>query len=317
MFIEELDTIDLRVEEGEVPAPDHVLSGGYTFDDSSFVVTTPSGRVQVEEGLIRAGSVSPTELLRWVTYAMRKRLMERRISVLHASAVARDGEAYVFPAWAQTGKTNLQLSLLAHGYDYMSDDWCPVSLSGEVLAFPRYLNLYEYNFHCHPQLVEALGNGKEGRAVRRQLASTRFARSLNGSNWLVGILQRRLLDHFSVYARASVSQLIHGCNTTLRAPLARVCLLNTRMGNSTISEVSPRSLARKVALINHFEQSPFTNSQIAGEYAGLLRMERDPISREEDLLTSVFSRAKCLLVTLPRHATGEEIDRVREMLEEI
>ncbi len=46
-------------------------------------------------------------------------------------------------------------------------------------------------------------------------------------------------------------------------------------------------------------------------------MERDPISREEDLLTSVFSRAKCLLVTLPRHATGEEIDRVREMLEEI
>ncbi len=316
IFIEDVKSVDLRVEEGKVPTPDRRLLGGYAFDESTFVVETPSGRVQLGEGLIRAGSVFPYELLRWVTNAMRRRLMEKEVPVLHAAAVARDGQAYVFPAWAQTGKTNLQLNLLANGYDYMSDDWCPVSVSGEVFAYPRYLNLYEYNFDCHPELVEALGDGQERRAVKRRLAGTKFARSLEESNWLAGILRRRLLDLFFVHARVPVSQLIHGCSTTLRAPLAKVCLLNTKSGDSAISEVSPRSLARKVALANHFEQYPFTNSQIAMEYAGFQRMEEDPVSREEDILTRIFNRAKCTAVTLPPHATGEELDRVRRMLEE-
>ncbi len=148
VFIEDVEVVDLRVEEGDVPVPARSLSGGYAYDDSTFVVDTRYGRVQLGEGLIRAGSVFPYELLRWVTYAMRRRLLEKDVSALHAAAVARNGQAYVFPAWAQTGKTNLQLNLLAHGYEYMADDWCPVTASGEVLGYPRSVNLLEYNFAC-------------------------------------------------------------------------------------------------------------------------------------------------------------------------
>ena len=312
---EEVESIDLRIEEGKVRTPSWRLEGGYAFDDSAFVVETPSGLVQLQEGLIRAGTVLPYELLRWVTNAMRRHLFEKEVPVLHAAASARDGRAHVFPAWAQTGKTNLQLNLLANGYDYMSDDWCPVSASGEVFAYPRYLNLYEYNFTCHPGLIDAFADGQGGRALRRRVAASKFARSLDGSNWLTGILQRRLLDFFYVHARVPVTQIIEGCGTALQAPLGQVCLLTVKAGASEVSEISPDHLAHKVALINHFEQLPFMNADIAMDFAGLRQMEVESLSKEEELLARIFGRTACLAVTVPPHATGKEIDRVRRLLE--
>ena len=125
-----------------------------------------------------------------------------------------------------------------------------------------------------------------------------------------------MLELFYVHARAPVAQIVKGCSTTLRAPLAKVFLLSTKSGVGAVSEISPRLLARKVAVINHFEQLPFTNSQMAMDYAGFQRIEEDSVSSEENLLTRVFRRAKCAAVTLPPHATGAEIDRVRRMLDE-
>ncbi|MFQ5918534.1 MAG: hypothetical protein ACE5I4_00645 [Thermoplasmata archaeon] len=321
IFIEDVDPVDLRVEEGKVPTLDGRLKGDYvfgeyTFDESTFVVKTPSGRVQLEEGLIRARSVAPHELFRWVTAEMRRHLMEKEVLVLHAAAVARDGLAHIFPAWAQTGKTNLLLNLVSHGYGYMADDWCPVSVSGEVLAYPRGLALFEYNFDCYPELVEALGDGKEGRVFRRQLAGTKFARSLDGSNRLSRSLKRWMLKRFFVYGYMPVSELIPGSRITRRASLAEVCLLTTKSGESLISQVSPRYLARKVALANQVEWFPFTRYKVAREYAGLQRMSEHLVSKEEEILTRIFSKAKCTALTLSPYATGEEMDRIRRMWEE-
>ncbi|MEE9182190.1 MAG: hypothetical protein V3U33_06475, partial [candidate division NC10 bacterium] len=247
-FISDVNSVDLRVESGEVPPPDRVPLRGDPFNEPNAVTETPSGSILLAKDLIRAGPVFPSELLRWVTYAMRRHLLEKDVSFLHAAAVSRDGLGCVIPAWAHSGKTNLHLNLLTNGYDYMSDDWSFLSASGEVFAYPRHLRLYWPNFACHPHLVEALGNGRERRRVRRQLAAAQFAQSLDGSNWLAGVAQQWLSDRFFVNVKTPVSRLIPGCRTVLRATLAKVVTLTSaKSGVDIVPNVSPKQLARKVA----------------------------------------------------------------------
>lgn len=52
---------------------------------------------------------------------------------LHAGAVAKNGNAYIFCGKGGCGKTSVVLNLIREGYDYLSDDWLIV---GEGKAFP-------------------------------------------------------------------------------------------------------------------------------------------------------------------------------------
>ncbi len=148
---EKEDAVNLHIEEGEVLLLDRSLSYpwdtiSYSFDDFPFVMETPSGRIQFLNGLLRAEpEVSPKLLIRGVTGLLRQRIIERGASLVHASVVSRNRIGYLFPAWAPSGKTNVALSFLAKGYDYMSDDWCFVSTSGDILGYPRHLSIFDHN----------------------------------------------------------------------------------------------------------------------------------------------------------------------------
>lgn len=315
-FLDEVDAVDLTVEEGGLASPDRMLSVDFSFDDSSFVVETPFGRIQLEEGLLRAEPGGSFELLRWVKYVMRKRVMKREATVLHAAALAHEGVGYLFPAWGHTGKTNVTLSFLANGYDYMSDDWSFITGAGEILAYPRHLALFDYNFECHPFLIAALAKGREGPRLRRRLAATRFARSMNGSSWLFRMFSRWLSDRYFVEVRVPVSRVIPGCKTVLRSRLSKVFLLTTaRSGVGDVSEVPADQLARKVALFSHYERSRFFGHELALAYAGLQEVEEDLLSVETSLLQEAFKGARCLEVTIPPIVKSEDADRTRRVLE--
>ncbi len=317
MFLDEVDAVDLRVEEGRVVIPDRMLSQDFSFDDSSFVVETPFGRIQLAEGLLRAEPGGSRELLRWVKYVMKQRVMKRGATLLHAAAVSHEGIGYLFPSWGHTGKTNVTLSFLTNGYDYMSDNSCFITALGEMLAYPRHLDLFDYNFECHPFLIGALANLREQRHLKRQLAATRLARSLGGSNRLSRMLGRWLSDRYFVNVRVPVSRAIPGCRTVLRSPLSKVCLLTTaRSGVSAVSEVPAKQLARKVALFGQYERFRFYGSQLAMTYAGLQEVEDDLLSAETDLLRRAFAAARCLEVTVPPTLKSRDVDRIRELLEE-
>jgi hypothetical protein len=64
------------------------------------------------------------------------------IALFHASAVARDNTALLFPAPSGSGKSTLLTSLLRDRYDYLSDDLVGVSVGGpRVWPFPLGINL--------------------------------------------------------------------------------------------------------------------------------------------------------------------------------
>ena len=64
----------------------------------------------------------------------------RCFSILHAAVAARDGESVAVAAPSGTGKTTLVLKLLESGFDFLSDDVCPIHLNTRrVHPFPRSL----------------------------------------------------------------------------------------------------------------------------------------------------------------------------------
>ena len=316
VFLDTSDQVDLTVEEGELLPPERTLSRNYAFDESSLVVDTSTGRIELSEGRIRAESVSPTKLLQWVMALMRPQVLRREVSLVHAAAVSRDGVGYLFPAWTQTGKTNLSLSFLANGYDYMAGDWCFVAASGDLLAYPRYLNLRDYNFRCHPFLLDTLGKRRGGRRLRRYLAAMTFARSLDGNSRFSSMVQRWMMDRYFLNVQLPVSRAVVNCGTSLRAPLSTVCLLTTaRSGRCILSEIGARELAEKVVWGGRYERLWFEKAQLAMAYATLGGSPDEQTSLEIDLLTRAFAGAKCVEVTLPPAGTAIDMEQVRALIE--
>lgn len=318
LFTAEPEAVDLWVTEGDVPKPERMLSRSYLFDESSFVVLSPFGPIQVGPGEVRAApEVWGGELLRWILTLMRPQMLGRNAALIHSSAVSRDGVGYLFPAWRNTGKTNLALGFLKEGYDYMSDDWTFVSASGEALAFPQHLHLFDYNFECHPFLSQSLADGGDARHIARRLSVSRFVQSLRGSNWLSSYLARWLTKRFFVEVRVPVGRVLPECSTALRAPLTKVCALSTSLSASgMISEVSAAELASRVAVTSFYERKSFLQHTLALAYTGLQDYTEDYLAREREILQRAFEHARCFEVTLPPALDSAEVDRIRTLVEE-
>ncbi|WP_318505235.1 aldolase [Bacillus sp. T3] len=62
-------------------------------------------------------------------------LMQRRVLPLHGSAVAVDGKAYAFIGDSGVGKSTLASAFLENGYELISDDLIPVSISSDNIPF--------------------------------------------------------------------------------------------------------------------------------------------------------------------------------------
>lgn len=320
MFTAEAQTVDLWVKEGDVPNPERMLSGSYQFDEASMVVVSRFGPIQVAAGEVRAApSVWAGDLFRWVLTLMRPRIIARNATLVHSSAVSRDGVGYLFPAWRNAGKTNLALGFLKEGYDYMSDDWTFVSASGEAMAFPRHLNLFDYNFECHPFLTQSLGDGGDARQIARRMSVSRFVRSLRGSNWLSTLMTRWLSKRYFVNLRVPVDRVVPGCSTTMRAPLTKVCLLSrSQSAAGVLSEVSADELASKAALATQYEwsRSSLVQHTVARAYAGHQEYIEDFFTQEREILQRAFGQARCFEVTLSPDLDSAEVDRIRVLVEE-
>lgn len=75
------------------------------------------------------------------------------ICFMHASGVRLNDQAYVFPGWGGTGKTNLLLQLLNKGAEYMADDLIIFDRDGSVYPYPKPLNLLDYNFRANSKIL--------------------------------------------------------------------------------------------------------------------------------------------------------------------
>jgi len=72
------------------------------------------------------------------------KLNEGGYPVIHASAVSRDGKAYIFAAQGGAGKSIIAVSLAEEGFKLLSDHFAILS-KDEVLSFPTPFHIMDFN----------------------------------------------------------------------------------------------------------------------------------------------------------------------------
>ena len=295
-----------------------MLSSTYSISKDSLVRGTDTGRVRLSSGHILADSgVDPEELyMQWVEGLLFFHMLSRGVFLVHSSAVSRADVGFLFPAWAHTGKTNVALQFVASGYDYMADDWCLVSSSGELLGYPRWLRLFSYNFEAHPELRATVGNPQEQRRLARRLGMLRLAQSLDPGARISADLRSRIESRFFIYVRAPVSRVIPGSREGLRAPLTKACLLSTGPpGRIDLASLAPEELARRVAVTAMYERYRYNLDRMAKAYAGLPDGPLDFSEAGETVLLQAFRRAKCFELQMPPSPSKEELRRIQGIIE--
>ncbi|WP_123538102.1 hypothetical protein [Halosimplex salinum] len=89
-------------------------------------------------------------------------LLKEGAAFCHSAAFEHEGDVVVCPAWRDVGKTNLLLSVLDDGADYIADDLCIVRRDGTVHSLPKRLNLLHYNFKEYPHLLNETSQEFQG-----------------------------------------------------------------------------------------------------------------------------------------------------------
>ena len=158
-----LPDVDVIIRPGELetPAPESFEDERHFRSSSDYAFLAWKGIINVE---VRAGREVVFHVLKdiddnWLRQyilgpALGVILHQRGLLVLHASAVAKDGQAIAFLGWKGHGKSTTSAHLHARGYDILSDDMVAIDMSKEdspmvIPGFPQ--------FKLWPDAIEALG----------------------------------------------------------------------------------------------------------------------------------------------------------------
>lgn len=79
-----------------------------------------------------------------VDFIIRWKLDTKGYPMVHGSCVAKNGNAFLFPARSGAGKTTVALHLVEKGYSFLGDDFL-ILCNNEILCFPSMLNIFMYN----------------------------------------------------------------------------------------------------------------------------------------------------------------------------
>lgn len=141
--------------------------------DSEGVFFHPSGSwsvMRVDFDAIGNGTCNVTCDVNFNRYLMGKiieniihfYLLDSGKALCHSSAFRYNNKVVVCPAWRNVGKTNLLLSLLEDGAEYIADDLSVIQEDGSVYSIPKRLNLLHYNFKEYPHLLEETSQEFQG-----------------------------------------------------------------------------------------------------------------------------------------------------------
>ena len=89
-----------------------------------------------------------------IDFLIRFKMEQKGYSVVHASAVSKDGNAYLFPSQSGAGKTTTAIYFAENGYNFLGDDFV-ILHNRDVISYLTPLNIFAYNLN--PIILKNLG----------------------------------------------------------------------------------------------------------------------------------------------------------------
>ncbi len=245
--------------------------------------------------------------------------LRREAVVVHASAVAIDGNAVLVAGWSESGKTEVALALAETGATFLSDKWSIVRADGMVVPFPSSVGVRRWVLPYLPTLRTRLPA-----AARVQLAGARVAEALaaplrdrSSSGTVVRQVAEMATEAADLAARVSMPA--GGIRRIYRAtgdpcapmPLSTVVLLTTIRGASRVftAPIDAETVAWRLATAAAFERRMYfsVDQRIAYAARGHARSSMDDaIELEQSLLVRALASVRLLEARIefpadPRH----------------
>ena len=82
-------------------------------------------------------------------------LLKKGYCAIHGSGVTKNGFAHLFPGRGSAGKTTISLHFVDNGYGFLGDDHV-ILYKNKVLAYPRWLHVFNYHMKQMPKYEEEL-----------------------------------------------------------------------------------------------------------------------------------------------------------------
>lgn len=79
-----------------------------------------------------------------IDFLIRFKMEQKGYSMVHSSAVSKDGKAYLFPSHSGAGKTTTAVYFTKEGYQFLGDDFVILD-RGDVFSYLTPLNIFAYN----------------------------------------------------------------------------------------------------------------------------------------------------------------------------
>ncbi len=230
-----------------------------------------------------------TTLSRWfvqnrvVEPLIRHQLSRKGASLYHGAALARGSAGVFLPAVRHTGKTTTAFHLIEAGFDFIADDYTPISDSGDMYLYPRRVNLFDYHLRTNPSLRSRLTLGRRLELARKSLIRRL---TLGFANFAVPLHLKEIFPEARLAPVASLQQVI--------------CLSSGFTDTSSVrTDLSVDEAVTLATANNRREGRDFWNLLLAAEYAGMAVSAEGWFERERTVLSAAFSGARLSEVVLP------------------
>jgi len=226
-------------------------------------------------------------------------LLKKGVSVVHASAIGRNGKCILFPARSGGGKTTVALSLLEEGFSYLGDNYI-ILHKGIARNYISPLNIFTYN---RLPVVER-------NLTSRQRLSMFFKKRLYG---ITG-------GYFKIFEKINPAGLFANLIED-DLDVGLICLLEVNCvpaGNElSVKNISRGHLIRKLRYNMELDMLTFSryiysygymfpNSTLAGFWE----------LYEQNLEQNLPAEVAAVSMNAPMHWTSSKIDKTVELIED-
>lgn len=228
-----------------------------------------------------------------IDFFIRFKLERKGYSVVHASAMSRGGQAFLFPSQSGAGKTSTAIYLAERGYDYLGDDFV-ILHEGQVLSYPTALNLFAYNLNP---------------AIRKNLPVHDRA-VIQLKNALYKLTAKKI----KIFTKMNPRD-IPGLNVTDSSTLKGVYLL-AQGDLLEITTAEPEVILNSLAINQKLESYPFFKYLLEYSYV----FPNSSIAQfwmtcAANLRKNLNGEVKLYSVSVPRHYSKEVFEELKEALE--
>lgn len=235
-------------------------------DGKLYIFDTQGNKLELDLNLLRKESISLNvepdfDLYYLYNYIIEPLLIiwaaKHKVLYVHASAIWRKEGVYVFAAWRHAGKTSSIFSLADQEIKFMGDDFCVLSNS-KVYLYPKYINIFSYNFQSYPWLYKSLPFIS---AIRIRL-STLLKRALYYTSQIIsGSLSKvfyRLSELAEVSTNIKVTPAELGMETKVAGKLHKFIFITKGRGKKgKLVKLDRDEMAQKLLAITTYEIKDF------------------------------------------------------------